>query len=82
MTRYNVPRIIFINKLDRMGANAWQAIDSIRNRLGLSVAAMQVPIGYDQAFTGLIDLIKMKAFYFDGQSGEVIREEEIPERYL
>lgn len=73
MSRYNVPRIIFINKLDRMGSNAFQAIDSIRKRLGLNIAAMQVPIGSDSSFVGLIDLLKMKAFYFDGPSGEIIR---------
>ncbi|KAM3128086.1 hypothetical protein pb186bvf_019787 [Paramecium bursaria] len=82
MSRYNVPRIIFINKLDRMGANPWSAISSIRKRLGLTVAAVQIPIGSDQTFSGLVDLIKMKAYYFDGLKGEVIREENIPDRYL
>jgi elongation factor G len=82
MTRYSVPRIIFINKLDRMGSNPWPAIDAIRTRLKLNIAAVQVPIGSDNTFTGIVDLLKMKAFYFDGPNGEVIREEAIPDRYL
>ena len=82
MKRYNVPRIIFINKLDRMGANPWTAIDGARKRLNLNCAAVQMPIGLDMSLKGLIDLIKMKAVYFDGKSGETIREEEIPANLL
>lgn len=82
MSRYKVPRVIFINKLDRMGANPWSAIASIRSKLGLTIAAVQYPIGADQTFNGLIDLIKMRAFYFDGLKGEIIREEAIPELLL
>ncbi len=82
MKRYNVPRIIFINKLDRMGANPWTAIEGARNRLHLKCAALQAPIGSDQSFRGLIDLVKMKAVYFEGKSGEIIREDEIPPNSL
>ena len=70
MNRYKIPRIIFINKLDRRGSNPFLAIDSIRNRLGLKVAAVQIPIGSDDLFQGIIDLIDMKAYYFDGKAGE------------
>ena len=79
MSRYNVPRIIFINKLDREGANPWAALDQIRVRLGLNVAAVQIPIGIETTLRGLIDIVKMKAIYFDGSNGENIREEEIPQ---
>ena len=82
MTRYHVPRIVFINKLDRAGANPWNAIEQIRTRLDLNVAAIQMPIGIETTLKGLICLLKMKAFYFDGKSGEYIREEEIPEDCL
>ena len=67
--RYNVPRIIFINKLDRMGANPFNAIASIRSKLGLVCAAVQIPIGLDDTLKGLVDIIKMKAIYFDGANG-------------
>ena len=82
MKRYNVPRIIFINKLDRMGANPWTAIEGARKRLSLNCAAVQAPIGLDQSLKGLIDLLKMKAFYFEGKNGEIIKEENIPEGLL
>lgn len=79
MSRYNVPRLIFINKLDRAGANPWHAIDQIKTRLDLNIAAIQMPIGIETTLKGLVDLVKMKAYYFDGKNGEYIREEEIPE---
>jgi len=79
MKRYGVPRIIFINKLDRVGANPFTAIDGIRSRLRLNCAPVQIPIGADSNFQGLVDIIKMKAVYFDGKKGETIREAEIPE---
>lgn len=69
MMRYDVPRIIFINKLDRMGANPFQAIDSIRTKLGLVCAPVQIPIGSDDRFRGVVDIINEKAFYFDGANG-------------
>ena len=81
MKRYGIPRLVFINKLDRMGASPWFAIDAARDRLGIKCAAIQVPIGQDNDFVGLIDLIENKALYFEGSSGELIREDVIPEKY-
>lgn len=78
MKRYDVPRLVFVNKLDRMGADPWIAISQVRDRLSLCAAALQVNIGVENGLEGVIDLVKMKAFYFDGDSGEIIREEEIP----
>jgi elongation factor G len=79
MKRYNVPRISFINKMDRMGANPFKAIDQINYKLRIAAAAIQVPIGYEDDFKGVVDLIRMKAIYNDGPRGEVIREtDEIP----
>lgn len=69
MMRYDVPRLIFINKLDRMGANPFSAIESVRVKLGLVCAPVQVPIGSDDRLKGLVDLIHQKAYYFDGQNG-------------
>ena len=78
MKRYNVPRLIFVNKLDRMGADPEIAIIGARERLGLNAAAVQVNIGIENGLNGVVDLVTMKACYFDGDSGEVVREEEIP----
>src|SRR4051812_23507156 len=79
MKRYNVPRLSFINKMDRMGANPFKAIDQINYKLRIAAAAIQVPIGYEDDFRGVVDLIRMKAIYNDGPRGEVIREtDEIP----
>ncbi len=79
MTRYGVPRIAFINKCDRTGANPYRVIDQIRNKLGLNAVLLQIPIGLEENLKGVVDLITMKALYFDGHMGEVIREEDIPD---
>ncbi len=79
MKRYDVPRLVFVNKLDRMGADPWNSIDQLRDRLGLCAAAVQVNIGIENGLEGVVDLVTMKANYFDGDSGEVVREAEIPE---
>lgn len=79
MKRYSVPRLIFVNKLDRMGADPWKAITEARERLSLNAAAIQVNIGVENGLEGVCNLIDMKAYYFDGASGEVVRQEEIPE---
>ena len=78
MKRYNVPRLVFINKLDRMGADPWNAIEQVRDRLGINAAAVQVNIGVENGLEGIVDLVKMKAFYFDGENGQHVREEAIP----
>lgn len=57
MKRYNVPRIVFINKLDRLGANPWLAIDQIQSKLQLPCAAVQIPIGIEAHLEGLVDLV-------------------------
>ncbi|KAI9732752.1 MAG: Elongation factor G, mitochondrial [Claussenomyces sp. TS43310] len=80
MRRYNVPRISFINKMDRMGANPFKAVDQINQKLKMPAAAIQVPIGSEDNFQGVVDLIRMKAIYNEGEKGTIIREtDEIPE---
>ncbi len=77
--RFKVPRICFINKLDRMGASFENSLQSIFKKLTLNAVAVQIPIGEEGGFKGVIDLMKMKAIYFEGESGENIVENEIPE---
>jgi elongation factor G len=79
--KFNVPRICFINKLDRMGASFERAIDSIWQKLTPHAVPVQLPIGLEENHEGVIDLIKMKAYKFKGDYGEQISEEEIPEGY-
>lgn len=76
---YHVPRICFINKLDRMGASFENSLASIKDRLNPNALAIQLPIGLEAAFEGIIDLIQMKAFKFEGEKGERIVEIPIPE---
>ncbi|CAI0460996.1 unnamed protein product [Linum tenue] len=78
MRRYEVPRVAFINKLDRMGADPWKVLSQARAKLRHHSAAVQVPIGLEEDFQGLIDLVQMKAFYFRGSSGENVVAEDIP----
>jgi len=78
LRRYNVPFIAFINKLDRVGANPFKVREQIVDKLGHNAVLMQVPIGLESAFRGLVDLVTMKALYFDGPEGEDIRVEAIP----
>ncbi|MCJ1402169.1 Elongation factor G, mitochondrial [Xylographa trunciseda] len=79
MKRYNIPRLSFINKMDRMGANPFKAIDQINHKLRIPAAAIQVPIGSEDNFQGVVDLIRMKAIYNEGLKGETIREtDDIP----
>ena len=81
MTRYKVPRIAFINKCDRTGANPVRVTEQLRDKLELNAHMMQLPIGLESDLEGIIDLVTMKAIYFDGENGEIIREEEIPESF-
>jgi elongation factor G len=78
----NVPRICFINKLDRMGASFERSFQSIIERLNKNAVRVQLPMGAEADFAGVIDLIKMKAYYFEGNMGIDVREEEIPAEYL
>ncbi|WP_010586555.1 elongation factor G [Schlesneria paludicola] len=81
MKRYKVPRIAFINKMDRTGANPDKVIKQIEEKLHVTPVPLQIPMGRESAFQGVIDLITMKAIFFDGDDGENIRHEEIPEEY-
>jgi elongation factor G len=78
MRRYNVPRLAFINKLDRAGADPARVTGQLKEKLRHNTITMQIPIGAEADFEGIIDLIKMKSYYFDGDNGEDIREEPIP----
>ncbi|SHJ65352.1 translation elongation factor 2 (EF-2/EF-G) [Desulfatibacillum alkenivorans DSM 16219] len=78
MARYKVPAVAFINKCDRSGADPFRVIRQLREKLSHNAIAVQIPIGLEANFNGVVDLVTMKALYFDGDSGEKIREEEIP----
>ncbi|KAF5197443.1 Elongation factor g protein [Thalictrum thalictroides] len=78
MRRYGVPRLAFINKLDRMGADPWKVLNQARAKLRHHSAAVQIPIGLEEDFQGLIDLVQLKAYYFHGSSGETIVTSDIP----
>ncbi len=78
MRRYNVPRLAFINKLDRSGANAYRVAEQLREKLKHNAVMMQIPIGLEDRHQGVIDLIKMKAFYFEGEMGVEVVEKPIP----
>ena len=81
MRRYHVPRIAFINKMDRTGADPDKVMKQMAEKLKVTPLPLQLPMGREEAFEGLIDLITMQAVYFEGQMGETIRREAIPEKY-
>ncbi len=81
MKRYHVPRLAFINKMDRTGADPFKVVKQIREKLHSDAFLMQIPMGLGEEFTGIIDLVTQKALYFDGNHGEVVRKEEIPADY-
>ena len=79
MKRYKVPRLAFVNKMDRTGANFDRVVGQLRDKLGCDAIPMQIPIGKEDKLEGVIDLVSMKAAYFDGDNGETVREENIPD---
>ena len=78
MKRYKVPRLCFINKMDRMGANYKNGVKALREKLGHNAVPMQIAIGAEENFAGIVDLVTMKAMYFDGEKGDDVRIEDIP----
>ncbi len=79
LKRYHVPRVAFVNKCDRQGANPLRVRMQIREKLGLNAYMMELPIGLEDKLEGVVDLVGMKAMYFDGPNGEDVRIAEIPE---
>ncbi len=82
MKRYEIPCIAFINKCDRSGANPDRVVRQLREKLSHNAIAMQIPIGLEADLQGVVDLISMKALYFDGENGEVVRTADIPETLM
>jgi len=82
MKRYKVPSLAFVNKCDRSGANPFRVMDQLREKLGHNAVAMQIPIGLEADFSGIVDLVSMKAKYFDGDNGEILRIEDIPQALM
>ncbi|OUL32751.1 elongation factor G [Nostoc sp. 106C] len=79
MKRYRVPRLAFINKMDRVGANPFRVVQAMRDRLQLNTLLLQYPIGSEDQFQGVIDLIEMEACYFEGENGEYMVKKLIPD---
>jgi len=77
--KYNVPRIAFINKMDKIGADFFMSLNSIFERLSKEAVAIQLPIGFENTFTGVIDIIERKAYNFEGKHGEIVKEIPVPE---
>ena len=77
--KYSVPRMVFVNKMDIVGADFYNVLKMMQDRLKCNAVPIQLPIGAEADFVGVVDLIKMKAFYFADDLGKVVREEEIPE---
>jgi elongation factor G len=78
MKRYKVPRLAFLNKMDRMGAGADKGATELREKLNHNAVLMQIPIGAEENFQGVVDLVTKQAYYFDGDNGEKVRIEECP----
>jgi len=79
MKRYQIPRLAFVNKMDRTGANPFRVMEQLRKKLGAEAFMMQLPIGAEENFRGVIDLVEMNAITFGGDRGETVVEGEIPE---
>ena len=82
MKRYRIPRIAFVNKMDRVGANPFKVTQQIKEKLHVIPVPIQLPMGAESDFAGVIDLVTMQAVYFDGEDGETVRREPIPEGYV
>jgi elongation factor G len=78
MKRYKVPRLAFVNKLDRQGANPFRVCDQLREKLHLNAVMMQIPIGVEDKHEGIVDLVTMRAHRFSGPNGETISDEDVP----
>jgi elongation factor G len=78
MKRYKVPCIAFVNKCDRSGANPAKVSGQLRNKLGHNSVMMQLPIGLEDKHEGVVDLVAMKAYYFEGDNGEILVTKDIP----
>ena len=78
MRRYNVPRLAFVNKCDRSGANPFRVCDQLREKLKLNSVMMVIPIGLEDKIKGVVDLVRMRAVYFEGERGKIVREDDIP----
>lgn len=82
MNRYNVPRIAFINKCDRAGADPYKVVNQLRQKLNHNAVLMNIPMGLEDRLRGIIDLPTMKAIHFEGPTGETLRIGEIPEQFM
>ncbi|MDY6783697.1 MAG: elongation factor G [Cyanobacteriota bacterium] len=82
MKRYGVPRIAFINKLDRLGAAPFRVVQALRDKLNLNPVVLQYPIGLEDNFEGVVDLVEMKACYFEGKNGENWVQKNIPDALM
>ena len=81
-TEYHVPRIVFVNKMDKTGANFDFAADSLNKRLGANAHPIELPIGAESQFSGIIDLVRMKAYHYDGSADENYTETDVPEEMM
>lgn len=82
MNRYSVPCVAFINKLDRQNANHQRVIEQVKDRIGFNCAFVNIPIGLEAKNEGIVDIIKNKAIYFDGPTGEIVREADVPKHLV
>src|SRR5579872_2433276 len=81
MNRYHVPRIIFVNKMDRVGADYFECIDDINEKLNANAIAMQLPVGQSEDFSAIIDLLTRKMATFDGPMGEIVKWSDVPAEF-
>ena len=82
LKRYKIPGIAFINKCDRIGADPYSVTEQLREKLGHNPVLLQIPIGLEDSLSGIVDLVEMKALYFDGKNGEQVRIDDIPHNLL